>query len=62
MQTKKNETLNLSNETTEMLLLIAVFGNETVRKSAIRELKKRRAFGSDFEDENLFMTNLSGIC
>ncbi|HOQ04030.1 MAG TPA: hypothetical protein PKY88_02285 [Anaerohalosphaeraceae bacterium] len=62
MRPKNIEPLNLSDESMEMLLLIAVFGNETFRQSAVRELKKRRALHHSFEDDNLVMTNLSGIC
>ncbi|MEJ5260160.1 MAG: hypothetical protein WHS88_08235 [Anaerohalosphaeraceae bacterium] len=56
------EHLNLTGESTEILLLIAVFGNESARKAAVSELKKRRALHSSFEDDNLVMTNLSGVC
>lgn len=62
MRTQNKELLNLSSESTETLLLIAAFANESARKAAVRELKHRQAFQSDYEDDNLFMTNLSGIC
>lgn len=62
MQANKNKPLNLSDESTEMLLLTAVFGHESVRKAAVGELKRRRALSCDSEDDNLFTTNLSSVC
>jgi hypothetical protein len=54
--------LNLSNESLEMLLLICVFGNEQTRKAALLELKRRQAMHAGSEEEDIFTTNLSGIC
>lgn len=54
--------LNLSNESLEMLLLICVFGNEQTRKAALLELKRRQAMHAGCDEEDIFTTNLSGIC
>jgi hypothetical protein len=54
--------LNFSNESLEMLLLICVFGNDQSRKAALLELKRRQAMHAGSEEEDIFTTNLSGIC
>lgn len=62
-RTGNNMDVNLRQESVETLLLMAVLGQEGNRRSARMELKRRGAMAIGGEDEDdLFMTNLSGIC
>ena len=50
-------------ESVETLFLMAVLGQETVRRGALSELKRRRLLVMDADhEESAFMTNLSGFC
>ncbi len=60
---RNNLGLNIRDESVETLLLMAVLGQESARRCALGELKRRGAMAIGGEDEDdLFMTNLSGIC
>lgn len=62
-RTGKNLDVNLRQESVETLLLMAVLGQDGARRSARLELKRRGAMAIGGEDEDdLYMTNLSGIC
>jgi hypothetical protein len=55
--------LDVRKESVETLLLMAVLGQESARRSARTELKRRGAMAIGGEDQDdLFMTNLSGVC
>lgn len=51
----------LDGETTEGLLLMAVLGQEPLKASALRELRRRKAVAATYQDDfaDLYMTNLS---
>lgn len=63
-RTGKKLDINCKNESVETLLLMAVLGQEEgARRAALTELKRRGAMAFCTEDEeDVFMTNLSGIC
>jgi hypothetical protein len=55
--------MDVRNESIETLLLMAVLGQESARRCARMELKRRGAMVIGGEDEDdLYMTNLSGVC
>ncbi len=55
--------LDFENESVETLLLMTVLGQTSFRHAAICELKRRGSLSKDLDErDDVFMTNLSGIC
>lgn len=58
-KTLENTVYDVSSETTEGLLLMAVLAQEPLRTAALRELRIRKTLRQNADFQDMYMTNFS---